>query len=280
MRKSLYRLSLGAAALFLASLPAVAQIPEGVPETFRLRIGGIFASFSTEIQASRANSPGTSVDWTSEGLTDDHKNTFRGEGYWNFAGRSYIDFGYVDFRLEGNKTITKDIIFNGNVFKANASVDGETKSQYIYAAYRYGIVKNPGVHFGLSLGVSFAKLSASLSAKAGVQRPDGTVIQGGVSTERSVSVPVPLLGADFEVALARGLTLMARARGVGITIDPYHGSWIEFAGGLNWYFGEHFGIGGAYEYQKIQLDKNRDTPDSFHFEQRYDGPRVYFLLTF
>src|SRR5262249_59637896 len=101
-------------------------------------------------------------------------------------------------------------------------------------AYRSGFVKPPAVHFGLSLGVRVAKLAGSVSAKAGVQRPDGTVIQGGASTERSVSVPVPLLGADFEVALAQGLTLMARARGIGVTIDPYHGSWIEFAGGLNW----------------------------------------------
>lgn len=283
MRKSVsrrIRVALGTAALLLASLPAWAQIPDQVPENLRFRLGGIFASFSTEIIASRPNAPGSDINFTSEGLTDDHKNTFRGEGYWNFAGRSYIDFGYVDFRLEGSKSITKDFTFNGNVYKAGAEVSGETKSQYIYAAYRYGFVKNPNVHFGLSLGVTYAKLSASLSAKAGVQRPDGTVIQGGATTERSVSVPVPLLGADFEVRLAQGLTLMARARGIGVTIDPYSGSWIEFAGGLNWYFAQHFGIGGAYEYQKITLKKDESEPDAFRFEQRYDGPRVYFLLTF
>src|SRR5262249_46778642 len=130
MRKSLYRLSLGAAAMLVLSLPALAQIPEGVPENIRFRIGGIFASFSTEIHAHRPNAPGSSIDFTSEGLTDDHKNTFRGEGYWNFAGRSYIDFGYVDFKLEGEKSITRDFTFNGNVYKAGAQVSGETKTQY------------------------------------------------------------------------------------------------------------------------------------------------------
>ena len=283
MRKSVsrrIRVALGTAALLLASLPAWAQIPDQVPENFRLRIGGIFASFNTDITASRPNAPGSDINLTNEGLTDDSKNTFRGEGYWNFAGRSYLDFGYVKFSLDGSKKITKDFTFNGNVYKAGAEVSGETSSQYIYAAYRYGIVKNPNVHLGLSLGVTYAKLSASLSAKAGVQRPDGTVIQGGATTERSVSVPVPLLGADFEVKLAQGLTLMARARGIGVTIDPYSGSWIEFAGGLNWYFAQHFGIGGAYEYQKIILKKDESSPDAFRFEQRYDGPRAYFLLTF
>ncbi|HKF42031.1 MAG TPA: hypothetical protein VKG01_02925 [Thermoanaerobaculia bacterium] len=283
MSKSVYRGTrsvLGAVVLLLASAPAWAQIPEGVPENVRFRIGGIFASFSTEIIASRPGAPGSDINFTSEGLTDDHKNTFRGEGYWNFAGRSYLDFGYVKFSLEGSKQITKDFTFNGDVYKAGAQVSGETSSQYIYGAYRYGIVKNPNVHFGLSLGVSYAKLSAKLSATAGVQRPDGTVIQGGASTERSISVPVPLLGADLEFQLAKGLTVMARVRGVGVTIDPYSGSWIEGAAGLNWYFGEHFGVGGAYEYQKITLKKDESTPDAFRFEQRYDGPRAYFLLTF
>jgi hypothetical protein len=274
------RLALGAAALFLAGLPALAQIPDDVPENVRFRLGGIFASFSTDIQASRPGSPGSSIDFTSEGLTDDSKSTFRGEGYWNFLGRSYLDFGYVDFKLEATKSITRDFTFNGLVYKAGAEVSGETESRYIYAAYRYGFVKNPNVHFGLSLGLTYAKLSASLSAKAGVQRPDGTVVAGGATTERSIDVPVPLIGADFEVALAKGLTLQARARGVGLTIDPYSGSWVEFAAGLNWYFAQHFGIGGAYEYQKIKLDKDESEPDAFHFEQRYDGPRVYFLLTF
>ena len=283
MQKSVHlgtRSVLAAAALLMASAQAWAQIPEGVPENVRFRIGGIFASFATEITASRPNSPGSDINFTSEGLTDDHKNTFRGEGYWNFAGRSYLDFGYVDFRLEGSKQLTRDIVFNGNTYKVGAQVDGETSSQYIYVAYRYGIVKTPGVHFGLSLGASYAKLAASLGLKAGIQPPAGTTVQAGTVVERSISVPVPLLGADFEATLGGGVTVMARARGVAVTIDPYHGSWIEFAGGLNWYFAQHFGIGGAYEYQKIKLDKNKDTPDAFHFEQRYDGPRVYFLLTF
>ena len=283
MRKSVYRwtrLVLGAAALLLVSLPARAQFPDDRPDNIRFRLGGIFANFNTDIEASRPNAPGSDINFTDLGLTADTRNTFRGEGYWNFAGRSYLDFGYVKFSVDGSKQITKDFTFNGFVYKAGAEVAGETSSQYIYGAYRYGIVKNPNVHFGLSLGLSYAQLSASLSAKAGVQRPDGTVVQGGVSTERSVSVPVPLIGAEFEVRLAQSLTLMARARGIGITIDPYSGSWVEFAGSLNWYFARNFGIGGGYEYQKIILKKDESSPDAFRFEQRYEGPRAYFLLTF
>src|SRR5580765_3009543 len=247
MRNSLYRLCLGAAALFLTSLTVLAQFPDDRPDNVRFRLGGIFANLDTQTEISRPNAPGSGVVLFVLGLAGDTKNTFRGEGYWNFAGRSYLDFGYVNLSEDGSKQITKDIVFNGLVYKAGAQVSGETQSRYIYAAYRYGIVKNPNVHLGLSLGVSYSTLRAKLSASAGVQRPDGTVVQGGASTERELNVPVPLIGLDFEVRLASTLTLSARARGIGVTLDPYSGSWIEYAGFLNWYFARNFGVGGGYE---------------------------------
>jgi hypothetical protein len=280
MRNSLYRLSLGAAALFLTSLPALAQFPDDRPDTVRFRLGGIFATLDTETQVSRPNAPGTGIDLTGLGLTGDTANTFRGEGYWNFAGRSYLDFGYVKLAEDGSKQITKDFVFNGLVYKAGAQVSAETDSRYIYAAYRYGIVKNPNVHLGLSLGISYTTLRAKLSATAGVQRPDGTVVQGGASTEREINAPVPLLGLDFEVRLASTLTLSARASGMAVTIDPYSGSLVEYAGFLNWYFGRNFGVGGGYEYQKLHIEKDESTPDAFRFDQKFDGPRVYLLLSF
>jgi hypothetical protein len=274
------RFLLGAAALSLVSLPVLAQFPDDIPDTVNLRIGGIFASFQNNVTVSAPNAPGGSIDLTGDRLTPDHKNTFRGDGYWNFLGRSYLDFGYVDFKLDGSRSISRDIIFNGLVYKAGAEVSGETRSRYIYAAYRYGIIKNPDIHWGVSLGISYSSLSAKLAASAGVELPDGTVISGGASTERSINVPVPLLGTELEFRIAHRLTLGARARAIGVTIHPYSGSWIEYAGNLNWYISEHFGFGAAYEYQKIHLKKDESQPNAFSFDQRYDGPRLYLLITF
>ncbi|HMF07933.1 MAG TPA: hypothetical protein VKJ00_02280 [Thermoanaerobaculia bacterium] len=274
------RFFLGAAALSLVSLPVLAQFPDDIPDNVKLRIGGIFASFQNNVTVSNPNAPGTGIDLTGEHLTPDHKNTFRGDGYWNFLGRSYLDFGYVDFKLDGSTSITRDIVFNGKVYKAGAEVSGESRSRYIYAAYRYGIIKNPDLHWGVSLGLTYATLSAKLAASAGVELPDGTVISGGASSERSINFPVPLIGTEIEFRLAQHLTLGARARAIGATIDPYSGSWIEYAGNLNWYVSEHFGVGGAYEYQKIHLKKDESAPNAFSFDQRYDGPRLYLLVTF
>lgn len=281
MRNSVWaRWVLGAAALAFVAVPARAQFPDDTPDNFRLRVGGLFASFDSTTQLSRAGVAGDPIHLSDLGLVSDNKTTFRGEGYWNFLGRMYLDFGYVDFTLDGTKSITRDIHFNGLIYKAGAEVSAETSSRYIYAAFRYGIIKNPTFHLGLSLGVTYTSLSAQLSAKAGVQRPDGSVVSGGATLERSVDVPIPLIGLDMEFAIAKGLTLGARARGIGATVDPYSGSWVEYAASINWYFSQNFGVTGAYEYQKLHLKKDETTPNAFRFDQQYDGPRLSVIVTF
>ena len=58
MRNSLYRLSLGAAAVFLMSLPALAQFPDDRPDNVRFRLGGIFANTRYPDGGEQAGRPG------------------------------------------------------------------------------------------------------------------------------------------------------------------------------------------------------------------------------
>ena len=151
---------LGAAGLLLAAGPAMAQsethFPGDSPDNFRMRLGLIFADLESDVKVSSPSNPGEGIDLTGRGLVDNKKDAFRGDGYWNFLGRSYLDFGFLDYSTDGSNTITRDIHFGDVVYKAGATVSGETSARYIYVAYRYGFVKNNNVHFGLSLGVSYA----------------------------------------------------------------------------------------------------------------------------
>ena len=283
MRKSVslrMRFFLGAAVLMLASLPALAQFPGDHPDTFQLRMGGIFATFNNETQVSAGGQNGDLISLPNLGLTDDKKTTFRGEGYWNFLGRFYLDFGYVNFTLKGENTITRDIHWNGYVYKVGAQVSGESKSQYIYGAVRYAVLRNEAFRLGLSLGLTYASLSSQLSAAAGVQLPDGTVVQNGATAERKANVPVPMIGFETEIRITNDVTIGGYGRGIGATIDPYSGSWVEWAANINWYFAHNWGVGGAWEYQKIHLTKHANETDAFRYDSRYDGPRIYIIATF
>ena len=211
----------------------------------------------------------------------DTSNTFRGEGYWNFAGRSYLDFGYVKLAEDGSKTDHEGHRFqrvglqgrrggqrrNGEpLHLRRLPVRDRQESERSLRAFARG-----------QLHALFGRSSRRRQAFSG--RTARSSREAPRPNARS-TFPFLSSGLDFEVRLASTLTLSARARGIGVTIDPYSGSWIEYAGFLNWYFAQNFGIGGGYEYQKIHLKKNESEPDAFRFDQRFDGPRAYFVLTF
>ena len=158
-------------------------------------------------------------------------------------------------------------------------MSGETSARYIYAAYRR-LVKNDHVHFGLSLASATRRERAKLSAPADVRRPMGPSSPAGASRERELSVLVPLLGMNLEVALGRSATIGGNIRAVGATIDPRSGSWVE---GVGWHQLVHHAQlrnRRAYESQKIIIGKKQTNGNDIRFDQRYEGPGSLVLITF
>jgi hypothetical protein len=267
------------AAGLLAAAPARAQFPGDVPETFRLRLGGIFASLDTRASLSTSNIPDASVDLNNLLGQPDHRTTFRGDGYWNFAGRSYLDFGFLNFTTDSTRTVSQDIIFGNVTYTAGAQVASEDQQRYIYGAYRYEIFRNPSFHLGLSLGISYTTLKASLAASAGVIGPNGPV--AGVTTTRQaeINAPVPLIGAETEIQIAGPVSIGAWVRAFKANIDPYSGSMVDAMAHVDWYIVRNFGVGVGYEYNRINIEKTRDNGTT-KLDFRYNGPRLYLTMTF
>ena len=163
--------------LLLAAAPAQAQFPGDVPDTFRLQLGAMYAWFNTNVtfqeNITQGGTLGGGVSLEDVLRVPSPKAGFSGWGSWNFAGRSFIDFGYVAFSRSRMATISRDIIFGDTTYTAGASVSATMKSSLPYLDYRYGFVKNDKMQFGLSLGVSYPILKADLAAAGGVIGPGG-----------------------------------------------------------------------------------------------------------
>ncbi|MGE5346934.1 MAG: hypothetical protein ACM3JH_13355 [Acidithiobacillales bacterium] len=269
------------AGALLAASQAKAQFPGDIPDNVRLHFGGIFALFSTDTRVTIKNPdiPGTDIDIENLLGTPDHKFAFRGDGYWNFLGRSYLDFGYSSFHRSAEKSIARDIVINGVTYTVGADVSTEMDERFIYAAYRYGFVKNPSFQLGASLGVSYARLKASLSASGGVVGPEGEILGGTVTKEAEIQAPIPLVGIDLTGALSRQVTLGGYVRGFGANIGDYSGNMIDAGVRLDWYVARNIGVGAGYDYNHIHITKETDTRKT-EFKTRYDGPRFYLTVTF
>src|SRR5215470_3357857 len=270
MMKKGFLVLLGAVLLPAAALAqSSTDFPGTIPDNIRFRFGGIYANWKSDVTFSTADNPGEEIDFAKL-MDKPHKFTFRGEGFWNFAGRSFLDFGYISFGTKNEQTITRDIHFGGVTFVAGADVSTETFSRFAYAAYRYGIVKTPSFQLGLSLGLSYATLRANMTASAGVLGPGGTPVVGTVAKEAEIQAPIPLLGIEAEGQIAEKLSGGIRFRAFGATISPYSGNAEEVLGHVDYFIIQNFGIGGAYEWTHLSMKKEQDTK-TIQFNYHYNG---------
>lgn len=278
------RHALGVLLLLLLAAPALAQsstdFPGDIPDNMRFRIGAIWAFIDTSATFSTPNHPGESIDFTDVFGQPGHKFSFRGDGYWNFAGRSFLDFAYLSLDTKGSRAITQDIHFGGVTYTAGAQVDSESYNRFIGAAYRYGFVKTPELQVGASLGVAYISLRSTLSAAAGVLDANGVPIVGQTTTrEAKIDLPVPLLGLSFDAQISGPLSVGANIQALGGTIHPYSGHVVTGQAHVDYYFIKNFGMGAAFEYTTIEIKKTTDTK-TIQANYRYDGPRIYAILTF
>jgi hypothetical protein len=272
------------AALLLATAPVLAQsdttFPGDIPNNMRFRLGAIWAFIDTSTTLSTPEFPGQSIDFTKVFGEPGHKFSFRGDGYWNFAGRSFLDFGYVSFDTKGSRAISQDIRFGGVTYTAGAQVDSESYNRFIGAAYRYEFVKTPGLQVGASLGVAYITLRSTLSAAAGVLDSNGVPIVGQTTTkEAEIQLPVPVLGLSFDAQISGPLSVGASIQALGGTIHPYSGHVVTGQAHVDYYFMQNFGMGAAFEYTTIEIKKTTDTK-IIQANYRYDGPRIYAIVTF
>jgi hypothetical protein len=277
------RSGLVASVLLLAAAGAQAQFPGDIPDTFHLKLGGMYAWFNTDVTFQENLTPGGPIG-AGISLEDtlgmpSSKPGFVARGDWNVVGRLFVDFGYSGFERSATHTIARDFNFGDSTYTLGASVSTRTKSDLPYFDFRYGIIKNESTQFGLSLGAAYAFLEASASASAGVIGPNGPIVGQTVTRTAKISVPVPLLGLQFDQKLGDGFAAGVLFDGLFAPVHPYVGSVFDAEAHLDWYATRNFGVSVAFNYTKFNL-KKEETNTFVDFSYSYYGPRLYLTLNF
>jgi hypothetical protein len=279
MRRLRFWLLVGS--LVLLAAPAHAEFPQGIPETFRLRLGLFIADLETEVGAARIGSPlgGLEFSYERDLNLDDSDEAFRLDGTFKLGSHFGIDFGYVEFDRENETRIVRSIEFEEFIFAAGAEVHGRFQSTNIYGAFRWDIFSHPSWQLGISLGVDWFDLTSELSATAGVTGPGGPVV-GGVTRESSVSVPAPVIGAQAAFAVWRTVTLGGYIRYIGLDVDEAEGSLTDAAVRADWFIWRNFGVGLSYDWSLLDLDRLESGDFEYTFKYEYSGPRLFLIVTF
>ena len=86
-------------------------------------------------------------------------------------------------------------------------------------------------------------------------------------------------GFSFDAQITGPMSVGASIQALGGSIHPYSGHVVTGQAHLEYFFVRNFGMGAAYEYTTIELKKTTDTK-VIQANYRYDGPRIYAVITF
>jgi len=252
---------------------------KGMDERFRLDLGGFFQKFDTIVRLdSGTGVPGTELSLENDLGGPTSQTSFRADGYWRFGRYGRVEFAYRGWNQKGSRVLSQDIRFGDQIYHVGASVDSEYKVQVGELYYSYSLVNTGEAEIGLMLGVSAYFNKVSIAASGTVTGPGGTTTVSVVNETRSLTAPIPAVGAHFSYTLLPGWIVYGKAKGLKATISTYTGSMLDVQGGMDFFFSKNFGIGGGYQYVKIFYEQTNDRAVSLHY--RYSGPLAHVTLAF
>jgi outer membrane protein len=222
-----------------------------------------FPSLDGKVKVDEAGVVGTLIDFEEDlGIDDESYPTI--EAFVG-AGRHRLSLAYTDIEYSGTKTLTEDIVFQGETYSATDIVDSAIEYRQIDFVYQYNFVNLENVLAGFSLG--------------GVLQ--GTYLDGEVSLETKTtgidekedfSLPIPMIGLNLHIGLLADI-LAANIRGTGI---GYSGNMIyEIAGDVSYTPFPLLDIHGGYKTFVIDFDD-----DDALLDYNLSGPYVALALSF
>ena len=286
--KSVNRLKLsglvGLLGIALAGTPAVAQSANsdrtgtferygGVADRFTIRGGLLFASHSTMARVdSEELGAGTLVDLEDDlGLATSTQNA-RIDGAIRLGRRHQLRVGYISLTRGSDVQLQRQIQWGDEVFSVDAAVSSQTELQLLPASYRVSGVKNERVDVGLSAGAFVLFADASIAAPS-----------LGIAEAESANFPLPVLGADLDVALAPRVFLVGGFEYFALSIEDVDGNWSELRGAVEYYPHRNVGVGAGYRLVDIEIDgtgalDGAPSGTEIFFDYRFNGPQLYVTL--
>jgi hypothetical protein len=278
MKRTARFASVALALLFAGAVAAPAQeFPQGVPETFRVRLGGFFADLETTISSTPTGDPGLGreINYENDIGLPDASTAFRADATWRFAKHFAVDFGFVDFSRDGSRTLTREITLGDNTFVVGTGVEGTFDSTNIYGAFRWDPFKSENFELGFSLGVDYFDLSTSLTG--GVRVNDVVVTR---TTSATLEAPVPVIGAQLAWCFAPRFTVGGYIRFLAINVEEAEGSLTDASVRVDWYTWRNFGFGLSYDWSDLDLERLESAGYEYSFQYKYEGPRVFLIVSF
>ena len=249
--------------------PVKEEPGEPLPERFMLRAGGLFlAQINTTLRLDAAHAPiGTSIDFNKTLGGDDQASSARIDSVYRFNDNHAIGLSWYKIRLKGERTLDRDIEWDGVTYPINATVDSFLNEDIYKLNYRYSLYHNQDVELGLSAGFHVTRIGIGLNAAS-----------VGAKNE-SVTAPLPVFGTFVSYNFTPKFSLMGNYEFFFLNFDNVGGSLQDLLFGLEYRVLRNLAVGGAFNLYTLQAHYGTDKFD-FSLDQTWSGVMGYITFYF
>lgn len=269
------------ASIILCAASALANEDSPVgKDKFKLSIGAFFPAIDSQLKVnSKAIGGGTGIDLESDFGFDEDVSLGRIEGYWRFAKKHRLYFGYYGFDRDVLHTAQKDIIIGNKIFSVGAELYSNWEIDFVYASYGYSFFQGEKWELSGSLGLYYLDSVVTVRGAASIIGGGGGGVSGEFTEEEGLDLPIPLLGLAAEYYITPKWRAIAKVSYFTISFDEWDGSIFDASAYLEFLFHKNFGIGAGYLYFDADVEREREKRIG-QLDYQYSGVQIYGIWHF
>jgi len=229
-------------------------------EHFQLNFGYFRPNFSTSAAVGLQGSakPPGSISNEDDLKLDSTLGVGRVDGYWRFADRHRLGFGYYNLDRSGSAVLGKNIGpieipsrgVNDTIL-AGSNVSSEAKWQVYILSYGYSFYKTDTVEISGKFGLNFARIGTTLSGTL-ITQNNGVLV--GASAGSDVTAPLPVLAISGDWALNERWRLKGSLGGFKAKVSGVNATVTDAGVATEYRVLRNFGVGAGYSLLRVTAD--------------------------
>lgn len=255
------------------------EAARGVPDRWGLRLGSFWQTFDTRIRLDgSAEEVGTEINFEGDLGMPKNQTNFSFSGFYRFSDRHRLDVSYLGWSRQNSQTIERELQWGDVTYEVGATLSSDISGDLINVIYKYSFYNNEKVVFGLNGGISALWFEVGLSGEGWVSGGEGA--SSVVTHGEDLILPIPVIGLDFEMILAKKLLWKAEGHFFAASIAGYDGHMREISTSIVYYVTRSAGIGAGFSSTTLRAKTEGDRGGELAARFGFDGVIAYATFSF
>ena len=255
-------------------------------EKFQINLGYYRPNFSTSVSEGIKGSPLPPGDISGEddlGL-ESNLGVARFDGYWRFAERHRLYFGYYQLDRDAERILPQDVgpidIDGENVYLVSGSnIFSKSKMKVYILGYGYTFLQSETMELAGKIGLNVAQLGTKLSGTLIVSpispsTPAEQTTKTGATSGSEVTAPLPAFGIAGDWAIDERWRMKGNLGAFQIKINNVKATVVDAGVAAEYRLLRNFGVGAGYSLLNAKAEYDKDNA-SASMNWRTGGWQLY-----